>query len=189
MVKKKRRSTTPAAAREAHAERLAFALNLRKDGHTYAVIGRLLGEQYSGKGFTDRYAHKLVKEAIKSVYKDDVEDLIRLEIERLDSMYADAVTVLRNQHVVISSGAVVHQYVKGEDGRYVMDAVTGMPLSVPLLDDGPRLAAIDRLLKIQERRSKLLGLDKPTKIAPTNPDGDKPAIPWMIVASKEDLAL
>ncbi|NWO06854.1 MAG: hypothetical protein HLX50_14515 [Alteromonadaceae bacterium] len=30
------------------------------------------------------------------------------------------------------------------------------------------------MLNIIERRSKLLGLDAPTKLAPTNPDGDEP---------------
>ena len=30
------------------------------------------------------------------------------------------------------------------------------------------------ILNIIERRSKLLGLDAPTKLAPTNPDGDEP---------------
>lgn len=34
--------------------------------------------------------------------------------------------------------------------------------------------AIDRVLRIMERRAKLLGLDAPTKIAPTTPDGDNP---------------
>ena len=33
--------------------------------------------------------------------------------------------------------------------------------------------AVDRVLKIMERRAKLLGLDAPTKIAPTNPEGDE----------------
>jgi transposase-like protein len=31
--------------------------------------------------------------------------------------------------------------------------------------------AIDKALKIMERRAKMLGLDAPTKVAPTNPDG------------------
>lgn len=35
------------------------------------------------------------------------------------------------------------------------------------------LGAIDKALKIMERRAKLLGLDKPSKIAPTNPEGDE----------------
>jgi hypothetical protein len=34
--------------------------------------------------------------------------------------------------------------------------------------------AVDRVLRIMDRRSKLLGLDAPTKIAPTDPTGDNP---------------
>jgi predicted transcriptional regulator len=36
------------------------------------------------------------------------------------------------------------------------------------------VAAIDRVLKIMERRAKLLGLDSPQKIAPTSLDGLRP---------------
>ena len=32
--------------------------------------------------------------------------------------------------------------------------------------------AVDRILRIMERRAKLLGLDAPTKIAPTDPSGE-----------------
>jgi len=37
-----------------------------------------------------------------------------------------------------------------------------------------QVAAIDRLVKLFERQAKLLGLDKPTKVAPTIPDGSQP---------------
>lgn len=37
------------------------------------------------------------------------------------------------------------------------------------------LKAVDRILKIIERRAKLLGLDAPTKVASTTPDGDEAA--------------
>lgn len=35
------------------------------------------------------------------------------------------------------------------------------------------LDAVDRALKIAHRRAALLGLDRPTKIAPTTPNGDE----------------
>ena len=38
-------------------------------------------------------------------------------------------------------------------------------------------AAVDRVLKIMERRAKLLGLDKPAKVAATSPDGKESWIP------------
>jgi DNA-binding CsgD family transcriptional regulator len=44
---------------------------------------------------------------------------------------------------------------------------------------------IDRVLKIQERRAKLLGLDAPDKIAPTSPDGQHPYRPAAEMAPEE----
>lgn len=37
--------------------------------------------------------------------------------------------------------------------------------------------AVEKVLKIMERRAKLLGLDAPTKVAPTTPDGQQPYAP------------
>ena len=36
--------------------------------------------------------------------------------------------------------------------------------------------AVDRVLSVMERRAKLLGLDAPTKVAPTDPTGTKPVL-------------
>lgn len=38
----------------------------------------------------------------------------------------------------------------------------------------PDLRAMDRCIRIMERRAKLLGLDAPAKVAPTDPTGSKP---------------
>lgn len=40
--------------------------------------------------------------------------------------------------------------------------------------EGGKLDAIDRALRIMDRRAKLLGLDAPTKVAPTDPSGSQP---------------
>ena len=42
-------------------------------------------------------------------------------------------------------------------------------------------ASIDRVLKIMERRARLLGLDAPAKVAPTSPDGEAPYDPLQAV--------
>jgi hypothetical protein len=44
-------------------------------------------------------------------------------------------------------------------------------LALKVKSGDPR--AVDTALKIGERRAKLLGLDAPTKVAPTDPTGDK----------------
>ena len=72
---------------------------------------------------------------------------------RLDRMEAAARTVLERHHITVNNGRIIT--VDGE----------------PLLDDGPVLAAIDRLAKIEDARLKnneslrrLFGLDMPVKV-------------------------
>jgi hypothetical protein len=81
-----------------------------------------------------------------AIIREPAEELLRLELDRLDMMWRAAVEVLRRKHVTVSHGKVV--------------IVDGQPLP----DDAPVLNAIDRLLSIQARRAKLLGLDAPKKI-------------------------
>ncbi len=60
-------------------------------------------------------------------------------------------------------------------GEYARLEVRRLDLALNAIWDkvitGGDLYAIDRLLKISERKAKLLGLDRPFKVAPTNPDG------------------
>src|SRR4029078_1889290 len=72
-----------------------------------------------------------------------------MELARLDTLALAAANVLSATHPYVSGGKVLKD----------------------VTDDGPRLAAIDRLLRISESRRKLLGLDAPAKTALTNPDG------------------
>lgn len=74
-----------------------------------------------------------------------------LEIERLDRMQLTVLNILEREHFVISDGRIVTR--ADESGE-----------KVPVPDASPVFAAIDRLLKIQERRAKLLGLDAPTRV-------------------------
>lgn len=77
-----------------------------------------------------------------------------LEIERLDRMQQTVLAVLERTHVMVSNGRVIYV----EDARGHRE---------PALDSAPVLAAIDRLLKIQERRARLLGLDAAVKVDAT----------------------
>ena len=167
------------------AEKRAMALALRKDGHTYASIAKLVGEQFQGSPYSEMYAHNLVKDALQAIYKDDAKTIAKFEIERLDYLQLEALEVLRGKHYIVSGGSIVRDYLRDEHGNILVDHSTGTPLTAAIMDDAPRLAAIDRLLKIQERRSRLLGLDKPTKVASTTPDGEKQAS-FVVVASEID---
>ena len=49
---------------------------------------------------------------------------------------------------------------------------------------GGDVAAIDKVLKLMERRARLLGLDQPQKVGPTSPDGQQAYDPHRMSAEE-----
>jgi Homeodomain-like domain len=126
-------------------DREAQALELRRNGASYPQIAERLGISVST-------AWAAVNRVLKRTAQEAAGDVRKLELERLDQLQIAALTVLRRTHPVVQAGKVV--YTGGGDGQP----------AVPLVDDGPTLAAIRALLDIQQRRARLLGLDAPTKV-------------------------
>jgi hypothetical protein len=122
------------------ARRDAEACRLRVRGATFARIAEELG--YADR----RTALRGVERALRESVTEPAESLRALELARLDAWLVEAWAVMEREHVTVQHGKVVC----GADGE-------------PLRDDGPVLAAIDRLVKISERRSKLLGMDAPVR--------------------------
>lgn len=136
-----------------HAERDEKAARLRADGWSYQRIAEELG--YYDKS----EARKGIEKVLKATVQEAGDELRRLELARLDGELERLVgletavhEVLARKHITVSNGNVI-----------VFDGE-------PLLDDGPVLNAVDRLLKIEESRRKngesrrkLLGLDAATK--------------------------
>lgn len=121
-------------------QRDADACRLRQRGHTYQQIADTLC-------YPDRtQARRGVERAMADVITEPAEEVRRFELDRLDHAYRAALAVLEREHLVVDHGKVVYH-----DDR-------------PLRDDAPVLQAIDRILRIQERRAKLLGLDAPAKV-------------------------
>ena len=117
------------------AERDAEAARLRTRGYSYQQIADELGWVSRGD------AYRAVQRVLADTVKEAGDEVRAIELARLDHLHTAAMDVLEREHFTVSNGPV--------EGH----------------DDGPVLAAIDRLLKIQERRAKLLGLDAPTKQA------------------------
>jgi hypothetical protein len=122
------------------AERDREACRLRSRRCSYQEISDQLGYGNASN------ARRAVQKALESTPRDAAEELIQLELDQLDMMTAAVFEVLEANHYVVSQGRLIHLH-------------DGAP---PLTDDAPVLTAVDRLLKIQERRAKLLGLDSPT---------------------------
>ncbi len=144
----------PTGTREAAADRRVRALELRKAGASYRAIGRELD-------ISEAQAHRDVKAALAKLAELEqasAEEYRTMELLRLDGLALAASRILTSPHPLVSGGKVLSGF-------------TGKGMAIGLTDDGPKLAAIDRLLRISESRRKLLGLDAPAKVAPVNPDG------------------
>lgn len=131
------------AIRRTEAMRLAVA------GLTYQEIADRLG--YSSR----QVAQKDVKRALDQYRAEQramAEHMVTMTEARLDDALRVASEVMHSQHFAHSGGTIVQAPDASGELR-------------PLYDDGPRLAAVDRVRAIEESRRKLLGLDAPTKAA------------------------
>lgn len=126
-------------------QRDAAAMRLKSEGRTYQQIADELG--YFDRG----HAWRGVQRAMKAVLREPAEELIAVEAARLDELYVQALDILEREHVMVSHGKIV------------VDTATGEPL----LDDGPRLAALRELRQIRESYRKLHGLNAPQRTETT----------------------
>jgi AraC-like DNA-binding protein len=125
------------------ADRAAAAARLKAENPrmTYQQIADAVG--YHDKAG----AWRAINRCREAVIREAGAELITAEAAHLDDLFVSALEVLERDHVVVSHGRVV----TGTDGN-------------PLLDDGPKLAAIREMRMLRESFRKLYGLDQPAKV-------------------------
>ncbi|MEU3220028.1 hypothetical protein [Streptomyces sp. NPDC006971] len=124
------------------AERDAAAARLRTQGLTFREIADELG--FASKSA----AHDAVGRALRAIVAPAAEALRDREAERLDGLYEEALAVLERTHYAHSGG------------RLILDQD-----DQPLVDDGPKLAALRELRSLRESYRKLFGLDAPARVS------------------------
>lgn len=138
------------------AERRAEVLRLRLDGLTLSQIGERLGIRADS-------VHDIITRALRSMTKEPAEELLNLELARLDSLYAEAMNVLRSFTPLLHNGKIIQIPVIDRNGEIVKDPDTGLPRTSLAEDKAARLAAVAAAVRVMERRSRLLGLDAPSR--------------------------
>jgi hypothetical protein len=121
------------------ARRDADAAKLRAEGKTYQHISDTLSFGNASN------ARRAVQRALVAVVQEAGDELRALEVERMNRLLDTAWQIMERPHYAHSAGRLI-----------LMD-------DEPVLDDAPSLMAMDRILKIMERRAKLLGLDAPVR--------------------------
>lgn len=138
------------------AERRAEILRLRLDGHTLQEVGDRMGILAGS-------VHDIITRALRAMTQDPSQELLTLELARLDSLYAEALKAVRSFTPVLHNGRIVQIPVINSNGDTVNHPVTGHPLTCIAQDRQPVLAGIACAIRIAERRAKLLGLDAPIR--------------------------
>lgn len=142
-------------------------LQMRLDHRSFDSIAAELG-------YSDTYVKKMYHKAMREFLVEDVKQVRKFELMKLDMAEREVLNILRDFHPIVSHGTIVYDSVETADGEPIIGP-TGEPKRVKLRDAGPRLAALDRYLKIQDARARLLGLNAPVKTALTDPTGEREA--------------
>jgi hypothetical protein len=121
----------------------ARALEFRRRGLSYSQIAAQMEWR------SDASAYGAVQRALADQSREVSAEVIQIETARLDELTRTLHRVLATKHYVVSVGS----------GKIARHPDTDQPLQ----DDGPVIQAVAGLLRISERRSKLLGLDAPAR--------------------------
>lgn len=125
----------------------AEAFRLRAKGLTYDEIA-------IAQGYYDKsHVARSIKRHLANTVPPAADEYRNIMDSQLDELYRRGLAVLDAKHYTVSHGQIVYH---PDDNEF------GAGPRIPLEDDAPVLAAIDRLLKIQARRAALWGLDAPT---------------------------
>lgn len=124
------------------------AARLKAIGHSLEEIAEMLNLTDSLTGeFDPRRAAKAVQRGLTAVYRFSIDETRLAELQSLDEMERHLWQSLRREHVLVQQGRVI--MVEGQiiqDERFVLEA-------------------LDRILKIKERRAKYLGLDAQVRLS------------------------
>lgn len=115
------------------------AAEMRSRSKTFREIG-------SAFGVSAKTAYCMVRRAIEDVPRESTKELIALELEKLDYLERTYLEIMDKEHPYISASGRVAMF----DGEL-------------LIDDRPTLEAMTGLLRVSERRGRLLGLNAPTR--------------------------
>lgn len=136
-------------------ERRQMALDLRKAGHSYQAIADLIRPKLGERArYSKSMAWRDVQAAFEEIREEMAEeaaDVLRLELERLDTLtvawWGKAVGL------PLGLGTAAQLLLEGDEGE-------GDPDLTELMNLDPDKDAARIILEVMKRRAKLLGLDK-----------------------------
>ena len=162
------------AGEETH-RRQQRIFELRRDHVSFPQIGWILAQEEGREyPYTQGWVYKMYKRGLKQIIAEDVQEVRKMELARLDALQEEVLKVLHGFNPLVNRGTIVRDFLEDEKGNLILDE-SGEPIPVKLQDLSVKLNAVNAAVKLMERRARLLGLDAPTKVAATDPTGEKEA--------------
>jgi hypothetical protein len=125
-------------------------LALKRQDLSFDEIGKHLG-------ISKATAHRAFHRALPRIVEPEATAYRSEHLARLAMAREVVMEIIGTRHVVISNGHIVSEIIGVyEDGKPIYGE--------PYEDDGVTLAALDRLVKIDEREARLLGIDAEQKV-------------------------
>jgi len=115
--------------------------------HAYVFMGRTQEDIADQFGISQQRVGQIVKQVQAEMPAEALDDVKRHHLESL-----------RMVHGMLADIAVAELPPAYSNGRPIVDED-----GVIVRDAGPRMAALDRIIKVEDRLAKLLGLDAPVK--------------------------
>lgn len=145
-------------------ENVARMLELRKEGMTLQAAADLCGIPYvTAREWIKKYIRHVSSKAVIAFRNQELETLEKAQERVLEALFAT--NYMFYQGVMCTT--------PHPSGVMEVDPVTGRlePVRVPVIDHEPNIRAATALMKVMERKSRLLGADKPPeKVA--GPEGE-----------------
>jgi hypothetical protein len=160
--------TTSPERKEVTAEMMADIVRLRRDRVEFTDIGAQMAAKYRtdapDKPYVKQWMHELYVRALKEIPAHEVQEYRAEQLNLVDELLREALAIMRRDHLAVSQGRVVrlgHPIIV--DGEAVIAEGEGEPV----LDDGPKLAAIGEVRQLLARMAKIVGSDSPVKVEQT----------------------
>lgn len=145
----------PVADPEGNARRTNRILELRRQRYIFRDIAEIVSKEEGRQpAYSVQFIHGEYRKAIKDIPKAMADELRTEMVEQLEDLERKALVVMSSFHFTTNNNGVVMW--ENPDGKLV-----------PLQDSAPALDAIRTLVAVQQRKSKLLGLDAPTQVQAT----------------------
>lgn len=121
-------------------QRVSRVMQFTAQGYKPTEIGRMLGVSRAT-------VQADIERAKKRIPAEDAKQWRQVQLLRLERLMEACQAVLTANHVVVSNGQIVQQYVKDDEGRPIWDPVYG--------PDGEQLTDSQGNLRVEQRRVPL----------------------------------